>query len=177
MIVTRRPVLVLCGPMGSGKTSVGRRVASGLGVALRDTDEDIVTTSGRSIPEIFQSDGEAHFRELEHEAVAAALTDHTGVLSLGGGAVVHAGTRRALAEYRRGGGVVVFLEVSERDAMRRIGGDPNRPLLAGEESPARRWTRLMAERRDLYQEVATHEVSTHRRSPARVTAEILALLG
>lgn len=112
------PVVVLVGPPGAGKTTVGRAVADLLGVTYRDTDEDIVRTAGKPISEIFIDDGEPHFRDLERAAVAAALDGHDGVLSLGGGAVMDAGTRARLA-----GLPVVFLDVSLHDAVRRVGLD------------------------------------------------------
>lgn len=173
----RRPAVVLCGPMGSGKSAVGRRVATALELGVRDTDADVEETAGRSIPEIFESDGEAAFRALEHEAVARALVEHDGVVSLGGGAVLHPDTQAVLEAYRAAGGVVVFLDVSARTAALRIGVDANRPLLHAEgETPRQRWERLMGERRPTYEAVATHRVSTDRRTPAAVAREVLAIL-
>lgn len=172
-----RPVVVLCGPMGSGKTSIGRRVASRLGVELRDTDHDVVAATGRSIPEIFADGGEAAFRDLEHEAVVCALREHGGVLALGGGAVVRPDTRDALARYRGEGGVVVFLDIDVRAAMMRIASDTNRPMLhAPGESARQRWVRIMAERREMYEDVASRVVATGRRTPGAVADEIVTLV-
>ena len=82
------PRVVLIGPMGAGKSTVGGLLARAWGTELRDTDRDIEAAQGRSVSDIFVDDGEDHFRELERDAVAAALGEHTGVLSLGGGAVL-----------------------------------------------------------------------------------------
>ena len=79
-----KPVLVLVGPPGAGKSTVGRRTAKRLGVPFRDTDADVVRTAGKSIADLFIDDGEQHFRALERAAVATALEEHDGVLSLGG---------------------------------------------------------------------------------------------
>jgi shikimate kinase len=94
--VTVRPRVVLVGPMGAGKSTVGALLAQAWGVAARDTDADIVTLEGRSVSDIFVDSGEAHFRRLEREAVADALAGHQGVLALGGGAVLdeQSSTRR-----------------------------------------------------------------------------------
>ncbi|GAA5018056.1 hypothetical protein GCM10025734_69590 [Kitasatospora paranensis] len=112
------PVVVLVGPPGSGKSTVGRLVAERLGVAFRDTDADIEELAGKPIPEIFIDEGEPHFRDLEVRAVRAAAEEHTGVLALGGGAVMAGATREALAPLP-----VVFLEVPLADAVKRVGLD------------------------------------------------------
>jgi shikimate kinase len=121
-----RPMVVLIVPMGAGKTSVGAVLAERWRVELRDTDLDIERAQGKPISEIFIDDGEERFRELERAAVAAALAEHRGVLSLGGGAVLDDGTRAALRGHR-----VVFLDVGFGEAVKRVGLATTRPLLIG----------------------------------------------
>ena len=162
------PRVVLVGPMGSGKTTVGRLLARRWEVAVRDTDEDIETIEGRSIGEIFVDDGEARFREIEREAVAKALTDHDGVLSLGGGAVLAEETRELLA-----GQPVVFLQVGLSDAVSRVGLAESRPVLNQAVGGVRsRIKQLLDERTPIYESVATVTVDTSGRSPEDVAAEI-----
>nr|MCU0266047.1 AAA family ATPase [Actinomycetes bacterium] len=120
------PVVVVVGPPGAGKTTVGRLVAERLGVAFRDTDTDVEAAAGASVADVFVTEGEAGFRALERTAVAAALADHDGVLALGGGAVLDPGTRDRLV-----GRTVVFLDVGVADAARRVGFNRDRPLLLG----------------------------------------------
>jgi len=158
--------LVLVGPMGSGKTSVGRRVARELGVAFIDTDKRIVAAHG-PIPAIFAAAGEAHFRALEAAEVERAL-DQGGVISLGGGAVANAATRELLKTHP-----VVFLTVSPESVVHRIGGG-NRPLLAGEEDPIVRWKEIYAQRRGWYDEVADATFDTSRRPMRHIAEEIAA---
>ena len=158
--------------MGSGKTTVARALAAAMGVRARDTDDDIACAAGRSIPEIFSADGEAHFRELEHAAVMTALAEHDGVLALGGGSVLHPQTQDALAQYAADGGIVVFLDVSLAHAAPRVGFNQARPLLMG--NPRAKWQELMEGRRPIYQQVATMVVDTDGRTPAEVAREITA---
>ena len=160
------PTLVLVGPMAAGKMSVGRRIARLLNVAFIDTDKRIAADHG-PIPEIFAAHGEAHFRELEREAVARAIADG-GVISLGGGAVTDAGTRELLSQHP-----VVFLTVSETAVADRIRG-AGRPLLAGEADPVQRWKDIFAERREWYESVADLTVDTSRRPMRRIAEEITA---
>ncbi|MFC3501904.1 shikimate kinase [Micromonospora krabiensis] len=164
-----RPVCVLVGAPGSGKTTVGRALADTLGVDFRDTDLDIETLAGKPIPEIFVDEGEAHFRTLERAAVAAALASCDGVLALGGGAVLADETRAGLV-----GHVVVHLSVELSDAVKRVGLGAGRPLLAI--NPRATLKHLMDQRRPLYAEVATATVVTDGRSPEEIAAEIAALL-
>lgn len=159
---TRR-CLVLIGPMGAGKTSVGRRVAKTLGASFTDTDSLIVREHG-PIADIFRDRGESHFRELEHRAVESALTSG-GVVALGGGAVLDARTRELLASHD-----VVYLSVSPEGVAVRIRGN-ERPLLAGED-PLVRWERIFNERRALYEQVADMTFDTSSAPFARIVAEI-----
>jgi shikimate kinase len=161
-------VLVFAGPPGSGKTTIGRLVADRLGVDFLDTDTEIELLAGKPIPEIFVDDGEPAFRALEQQTVARALAEHTGVVALGGGAVLLAETRALLAEHK-----VVFLDVSVPDAVRRVGLSSARPLLSV--NPRQRLRELMEQRRPLYEEVATVRVITDGRTPDEVAAEVLAL--
>ncbi|MCX5069787.1 shikimate kinase [Micromonospora lupini] len=163
------PVVVLVGVPGCGKTTVGQALAAALGVEFRDTDADIEQLAGKAIPEIFIDEGEEHFRALERAAVAAALAAGTGVLALGGGAVLAEETRAALVGHR-----VVHLSVELPDAVKRVGLGAGRPLLAI--NPRATLKHLMDQRRPLYAEVATETVVTDGRPPAAVVAEIAALL-
>ena len=157
-------VLVLVGPMGAGKTSVGRRVARVLGLPFRDTDKTIAREHG-PIPEIFATSGEAQFRIWEREAVRDAI-EAGGVISVGGGAVVSAETRELLRTVP-----VVLLTVTPEAVAPRISGS-GRPLLAGEEDPLRRWVRIMDERRSWYEEVADAVFDTSRTPMARVAGRV-----
>ncbi|MFF8315107.1 shikimate kinase [Streptomyces lydicus] len=160
------PVVVLIGPPGAGKSTVGALLAERLGVGYRDTDADIVATAGRPIAEIFIDEGEPHFRELERAAVREALERHPGVLSLGGGAIMDDGTRKLLT-----GLPVVFLDVELADAVKRVGLDAPRPLLAV--NPRKQWRELMEKRRPLYTEVARAVIATGGRTPGQVTEAIM----
>jgi shikimate kinase len=160
---------VLVGPPGAGKTTVGRRLADNWRVAFRDTDADIEATAGKEVSDIFLIDGEAAFRRLERGAVAAALAEHDGVLSLGGGAVLDEGTRELLA-----GHSVVFLDVSLDAAVKRVGMARDRPLLLG--NPRTQLGILMKERKPLYDEVASVTVDTTGRDTADIVADIEAAL-
>ena len=164
-----RPVLVLVGAPGAGKTTVGRKVAGRLGVDFRDTDSDIAELAGKRISDIFVDDGEAHFRQLEREAVALALREHDGVLSLGGGAVLADQTRALLRDHH-----VVLLEVSLSDAASRVGLNRDRPVLAL--NPRAQLKLLLQERQPLYREVATASVETTGCTVGQVVEQVLATL-
>lgn len=158
--------LVLVGPMGAGKTSVGRRVARQLGVAFVDTDKRIVAAHG-SIAAIFAEHGEDHFRALEREAVAQAIHEG-GVISLGGGAIVSEQTRALLQQHP-----VVFLDVSDDAVSHRVKGS-GRPMLAGEDDPLDRWKQIYDQRRGWYEEVANATFDTSHRPMQRIADEIAA---
>lgn len=174
-MTVQTPVIVLIGPPGAGKSTVGRALARLLDVAFRDTDQDVEATTGRAISEIFVEDGEDHFRELERAAVATALAEHDGVLALGGGAVLDPGTQDLLTAYRSAGGHVVFLDVTLAHAARRVGLNAARPLLLG--NPRARWKALMDARRPVYERLASLTVLTDDMRPAAVAATILDRLG
>ncbi|MDM4718507.1 shikimate kinase [Micromonospora sp. WMMA1363] len=159
------PVCVLVGAPGSGKTTVGQALAARLGVEFRDTDIDVERMAGKPILEIFVDEGETRFRALERAAVSEALAAGSGVLALGGGAILAAETRAALVGHR-----VVHLSVELPDAVRRVGLGAGRPLLAI--NPRATLKHLMEQRRPLYAEVATATVVTDGRDPADIAAEI-----
>jgi shikimate kinase len=161
-----RPVLVLVGPPGAGKSTVGRLLAAAYGVAFRDTDDDVEAATGHPIADIFIDAGEDAFRALEREAVVAALAQHDGVLALGGGAVLDPATQADLAA-----DTVVFLDVTLAEAAPRVGLSGARPLLVG--NPRARWQALMEARRGIYESVATVMVSTDGISPEEVAQRVL----
>ena len=162
--------VVLVGPPGSGKSTVGGALADLLGLPLHDTDAAIEEAQGRSISDIFVEDGEPAFRALERAEVARAVADEEGVIAVGGGAPVDPGTEQVLQ-----GETVVFLDVGIADAAKRVGFDQSRPLLAV--NPRASWVRLMNERRPVYERVSTHRVDTAGRTPEDIAGEIVGLLG
>jgi shikimate kinase len=157
--------VVLVGPMGAGKTTVGLLLAERWGVAFRDTDEDVERTDGRAISEIFVDSGEQHFRALEREAVAHALGEHAGVLAVGGGAVMTPETRSLLAGHR-----VVFLRVGLSDAAARVGLGSARPLLLGNVRGTLK--ALLDERTPVYEAVAGVHIDTDGCTPAEVADRV-----
>lgn len=164
-----RPLAVLIGPPGAGKSTVGALLADHWQVDFRDTDLLVERSQGRSISDIFVDDGEAAFRALEREIVLVGLASGGGVLALGGGAVLDPAVQKALVGHR-----VVFLDVGIADASSRVGFDGSRPLLAV--NPRASWNRLMKVRRPTYESVSTVRVDTAGRPPAEVVAAVVAEL-
>jgi shikimate kinase len=164
------PKAVLIGLPGSGKSTIGRRLAKALDVALVDTDAAIEAKTGRTIADIFATDGEAEFRRIEEEVVRAALTEHDGVLSLGGGAITTKGIRDALA-----GHTVIYLEITAAEGVRRTSGSTVRPLLEGGDR-GEKFRALMSARVPLYRRVATLRINTNRRNPGAVVRHIVSRL-
>ncbi len=167
----RAPRVVLVGPPGAGKSTIGRKLARELGVELYDTDAGIERETGRTIPEIFAEHGEPEFRRIEERVVRRAVLAERGVVSLGGGAVLSPDTR-ALLRSR----TVVYLEISVSEGLRRTGATTQRPLL-NTVDPAAAYRTLMRARRPLYRDVATIRVRTDGRSPGRVVRMIMTKLG
>jgi shikimate kinase len=164
------PKAVLVGLPGSGKSTIGRRLAKALDVDMLDTDAAIEQQTGRPIADIFAADGEQEFRRIEEGVVRAALAEHDGILSVGGGAVTSPGVRAALA-----GHTVVYLEITAAEGVRRTGGNTVRPLLAGPDR-AEKFRALMSQRVPLYRQVATIRVNTNRRNPGAVVRHIVCRL-
>jgi shikimate kinase len=157
--------IVLVGAPGSGKSTVGAKLAERLGVTFRDVDAVIVERAGKPISEIFTDDGEPAFRALE-ERITAELLPLPGVLSLGGGAVLSELTRAALQGHR-----VVWLKVGLAQSVKRVGLDTARPLLLG--NVRGRLRKLLDERADLYGEVATEIIDTDDTTPAEIVEMIM----
>jgi shikimate kinase len=159
--------VVLVGPMGAGKSTVGALLAARWGLDVRDTDSDVEARVGKEIAEIFVDDGEEHFRALERDAVRAALAEHPGVLALGGGAVLDPQTRERLR-----GHAVVYLRVGLSDAVKRVGLGVGRPLLLG--NVRSRVKALLDEREPVYRELAAVVVDTDQKSAEEVADEVAA---
>ncbi|QAY74989.1 shikimate kinase [Agromyces protaetiae] len=156
--------------MGAGKSRIGHRLASELGLPFVDTDQRIVAGHG-PIPEIFARDGEHEFRRIEREAVAAAIREQA-VVALGGGAVLHPDTRTDLETLQAV--TVVLLRVDADAVEARLAGG-GRPLL--EQGGIERWTQILAEREPVYTALADIDVDTSRRPVARIVEDITGRLG
>ena len=164
------PKAVLVGMPGSGKSTIGRRLAKAMDLPLLDTDLKIVETTGRTVADIFATDGEREFRRIEEEVVKTALAEHEGIVSLGGGAITSPGVCEALA-----GHTIVYLEISAAEGIRRTTSGTVRPLLAGPD-PAEKYRSLMNERVPLYRRVATMRINTNRRNPGAVVRYLMTRL-
>ena len=163
--------VVLVGPMGSGKSHVGRLLAARLGLAFADVDSRIEADAGMPIPAIFASEGEAGFRARESRVLADMLQRQGQVIATGGGAVLDAGNRAAI----RSAGLVVYLQVDLAEQLRRLAGDASRPLLDVDDR-ACRLAELHALREPLYREVADLVFETSRKSPEDVADALAALI-
>ena len=156
--------VVLIGFMGSGKSSIGRRLAQRLGTAFVDSDDQIEAVTGRPIAAIFGEEGETAFRAIEHATITRLLDPpRCRVLALGGGAAMHPGTRVSLRDLA----IVVHLRVSLGEALRRIGDDPARPMLARLDL-----AELHAARMAVYDDLADLVVDVDEPGPDDVTALI-----
>lgn len=169
MTSTGQPLVVLIGPPGAGKSTVGALLADRLGVPFHDTDARIEALEGRRIADIFVDDGEPAFRALERDEVDRALTTDGPVVSLGGGAPMDPVTQERLA-----GHAVVFLDVAIGDAAKRVGFGVSRPLLGV--NPRAQWNRIMQLRRPTYEALATTRVDTTGRPPEDIVEEIVTWL-
>ena len=163
------PRAVIIGAPGAGKSTVGRRVAERLGVSFADSDALVEKRAGKPVSDIFISDGEAEFRRLEREEIARALDEFTGVLSLGGGAILDESTREALSGQR-----VVWLQVDLSHATQRVGMNSARPLLLGNVRGT--MLTMLEQRSPLYAEVASDVIDTSGRGIKDVVVDVVDLL-
>ena len=165
------PNIILVGPMGSGKTAVGRSVARHLNRPFYDSDTEIVRRTGVDIPYIFEKEGEAGFREREREAIEALAALRGIVLATGGGAILLPANRRLLAQR----GCVVYLETSVEQQAERVKQGRHRPLLSNVD-PATRLEELMAVRDPLYREIADITIATDGRRVKAVADDIVRMI-
>ncbi|MDO4686354.1 MAG: shikimate kinase [Corynebacterium sp.] len=160
------PRVVLVGPPGAGKSTIGRRLAHALNTSLVDSDALIEAEYGRPCGEVYADLGEAAFREVEAVKVAEAL-ETSGVVSLGGGAVVTESNRELLAHH-----AVVWIDVSATEGVRRTAAEGTRPVLEAD-NPMERYQQLLDQRMPLYREVAGYRARTDGRTPQQVVADVL----
>lgn len=168
----RKQNIYLVGPMGTGKTAVGKQLARLLEVPFFDSDAEVERRAGVGIPYIFEEEGEAGFRVREHEALAALVQQQPIVLATGGGVVLDPANRRLLADT----GTVVFLDTSVTQQLHRVGSGRGRPLLKDAVTPAR-LQQLRTIRDPLYREIADIILSTDNRRVPRVASMVLKALG
>lgn len=161
------PPIILIGPPGAGKTSVGKALAKKLALNFTDSDRVIEERSGKSISEIFLTEGEPAFRQREREAVIELLEKGDGVIALGGGSVMDLEVSKRLMPMLN----VVFLDVSISNAAPRVGFNRDRPLLLG--NPRQQWIALMEKRRSTYESLSKARVSTDNKKPSQVVEVIL----
>jgi shikimate kinase len=159
--------IFLVGPMGAGKSTIGRQLASSLGYDFQDSDQEIQRRTGVDISTIFEFEGEEGFRNRERQVIEDLAQQDNIVLATGGGAVLVAENRQQLAAR----GFVIYLHCSPEQQYARTSRDRNRPLLDTED-PKQKLKDLMAEREPIYRQVADMVVSTERRGTSSVVKEI-----
>ena len=160
--------IVLVGPMGVGKTTIGRHLAKNLKLRFKDSDREIEKRTGVDIPLIFELEGEVGFRKRESAVIESLCSEGALVLATGGGAVIDETSRRLM----RDGGTVIYLCADVSHLLSRTSKDIKRPLLQTE-NPEQRIKDLLAARDPLYREMADLVVNTGDRSVKSVIKEIL----
>ena len=162
--------IVLIGPPGAGKSTVAKCLSKILGMPVIDTDKVIEENTGRQIGEIFLTDGESFFRNIERETVLESLGRNESIIALGGGSVLDPEVELRLKDFQK----VIFLNVSISNAAPRVGFNKERPLLVG--NPRQQWLALMEKRRPVYERIATQIISTDNKKPQEVAQEIAKVL-
>ena len=165
------PRVILIGPMGSGKTTIGQLIAKRLGIAFRDTDQVVEEETGRTVSDIFLEDGEDAFRLLEKGVLRNELLSDGTVLALGGGAPISMDAQSAL---RAIASPVVYLDISLATVAPRIGFNRDRPLLL--HNPRGQWQTLMEARRPIYESIADTVIDVNTKSETEIVDEILEVL-
>lgn len=160
--------IILIGPMGAGKSTIGRLLSHQLNLPFIDLDRDIEARAGASIPWIFDIEGEDGFRERETQALVSALDDQPSVIATGGGCILRESNRNLL----RAGGVVALLVASVQQQLTRTAKDKGRPLLEADDVE-KVLLKLAAERNPLYQETADFTVDTNGKPPKLCAFEII----
>ena len=163
--------IFLVGPMGAGKTTIGRYLASALQLPFIDTDHEIEQRSGADIPWIFDVEGEQGFRDREHKVLYDICQSSPAVIATGGGIVIREENRQLLNQ----SGTSVFLQTSVSQQLRRTGNDRSRPLL-NEGDPAQKLKNLMIVREPLYREVADIIIATENNKPRLTVQSIVKAL-
>ncbi len=158
----------LVGPMGAGKTTVGRRLAQSLGWDFLDSDEEVERRTGTRISIIFEIEGESGFRQREHRALLDLSARPGAVIATGGGAVLLPENRELLRRH----GIVVYLRTSVAEQLRRTRGSAHRPLL-NEGDPEQRLRELARVREPLYEAVADIIVDSPGRKVAATVKDVL----
>lgn len=160
------PRIVLVGPMGAGKTTVGQLLSKKLRLPFKDTDAEIESRTGADIPWIFDVEGEAGFRDRETQVLKDLLSHAVGVIATGGGIVMRDENRALLKSVD-----VIYLKASLDEQLRRTANDRKRPLLQTED-PRSVLQRLMTLRDPLYREVATRVIETDGANSRTIAAQL-----
>ena len=161
--------LILIGPTGAGKTTVGRVLAAKLNVSFFDLDDEIETRSGANIPWIFDVEGEEGFRDRETRVFADLVSQSNVVVSTGAGVVLREKNRQLLMKHKR---QVIWLQVDFKTQLNRLKNDKNRPLLQVAD-PEGKLRAMAAEREPFYQAHAAIQVQTSKTNPAIVVRQII----
>jgi shikimate kinase len=165
------PRIILIGPMGSGKTTIGKSLAQKLSLEFRDTDSVIEQRAQKTVSQIFIEDGEDAFRAIEKEVLKEELQASDTVLALGGGAPISVEAQSAL---QASDSHIVYLDISLANVAPRIGFNRDRPLLLN--NPRGQWQTLMEARRPIYESVADTVVDVNKRSQSEIVEQILEVL-
>ena len=166
------PRVILIGPMGSGKTTIGSLLAEKLGLSFRDTDHLIEEQEGKTVSQIFLDQGEDAFRAIEKRVLREELLTDGTVLSLGGGAPISMDAQSAL---RAIASHIIFLDISLSTVAPRIGFNRDRPLLLN--NPRGQWQTLMEARRPIYEAIADATINVDDKSEEEIVTIALSSLG